>query len=101
MPPPAATPYGRWKQPAAPKDKAAGRPRIAADLGALAKLIAPDEAVKPPPPPGGGRDAKKDEAGAKKVEAVKTPSVADSMHAPKPRSQPSQGAAKKKHAAKK
>ncbi|CBQ70678.1 conserved hypothetical protein [Sporisorium reilianum SRZ2] len=45
LPPPASTPYGRWNR-THPDESKAARPRIAADLGALAKLLTPAEEGK-------------------------------------------------------
>ena len=134
QPPPASTPYGRWnkttpssqpqdelsikgssnsasRKPQAPKKEEAGpkvRPRIAADLGALAKLLQPvDEPPKQGQSQGGAkgkgggsrktspapdrgeewsRDAKKNKEKASVGESMHAvPSVGDSMHAPKNR----------------
>ncbi|TKY89198.1 hypothetical protein EX895_001729 [Sporisorium graminicola] len=91
LPPPARTPYGRWssKEDVSAKAQPAGRPRIAADLGALAKLLTPVEEASAAPPRGpkaGATDrAKKGpngaEDGAKKGPKA-TGSAAQSMHAP-------------------
>ncbi|SPO21614.1 uncharacterized protein UTRI_01098_B [Ustilago trichophora] len=123
--PPASTPYGRWnkasshqeeltikgssstaasrKTPSVSAPKKESRPRIAADLGALAKLLNP---VEEPPRKGASGSRKtspipdKGEewttAGKKKQDKTLSsavgesihapPSVGDSMHAPKNRS---------------
>ncbi|SPO22420.1 uncharacterized protein UTRI_01098 [Ustilago trichophora] len=123
-PPPASTPYGRWnkasshqeeitikgsssttasrKAPTASAPKKEARPRIAADLGALAKLLNPVEEPPRKGAPGSRKTSptpdKGEEwtaAGKKKHEKTSSsavgesihapPSVGDSMHAPKNR----------------
>lgn len=116
---PASTPYGRWNKPTSTANEKQGvsikgtagaarksptrpkkdstaqsaRPRIAADLGALAKLIAPED-----PPPnrstaGGKQGSRKNSLAidrgedlaaksGKKEPSVRDSSVGDSMHAP-------------------
>ncbi|CDR87896.1 uncharacterized protein SPSC_03570 [Sporisorium scitamineum] len=101
LPPTASTPYGRWnKQPdeisikgtSTSSGKAAShpaaRPRIAADLGALAKLLTPVEEAAPSKggKASGADKAKKfvaEEAAKKGSKATGSQSsIADSMHAP-------------------
>lgn len=105
LPPPTSTPYGRWNKPTATagaeeisikgssarKAGAAppsGRPRIAADLGALAKLLTPAEEKGPPAKKGdkssipSSAPALEKAAEEKKGAKNKTSSEADSVHAP-------------------
>lgn len=108
LPPPASTPYGRWNKASSPNPdegtfKGSGarkappattRPRVA-DLGALAKLIAPEQ------PSGKSRESSPALEGAKweKKGAGDSmhapPSVGDSMHAPKNRTTNQSGGGEK------
>ncbi|KAJ1034477.1 hypothetical protein NDA18_001337 [Ustilago nuda] len=106
--PPASTPYGRWKttlsntvakedqglsikgiastnrKPATTRSIKDVRPRIAADRGALTKLIAPDAGQPQQPKVGGGeRGSRKNSPAVDKgAEWKKGASVKDSTHAP-------------------